>query len=163
MVQVRVSGVAVDAAGAHVLLLKPLDALPGEGKVLPVWIGPLEATAILIAVQGVAVPRPLTHDLTRSLLDAAGAEVSRVHVARIEEGTFYAEIVLATQQGERTVDARPSDAVALAARAGASISVADEVLEEAGMPDLLSDEEAARRLEEFKSFLENVDPEDFQQ
>lgn len=162
MVQARIAGLALDAAGQHVLLLKPIDALPGEGKVLPIWIGALEATSIMIAIQGAPVPRPLAHDLMRSLLDAVGAEVAGVEVTRIDDGTYYAEITIATEDGSRIVDARPSDAVALAARVGVPIAVADAVMEEAGVPDMTADEDDDERLDEFKRFLEEVEPEDFQ-
>ncbi|BDV31432.1 bifunctional nuclease family protein [Microbacterium terricola] len=163
MVQVRVAGVALDATGQHVILLKPVDELPGEGSVLPIWIGPLEATSILVAVEGATVPRPLAHDLMRSLLDTLGAEVRRVEVSRIDDGTFYAEITVASEHGVRVVDARPSDAIALGSRVGADIWVADAVMEEASVPDVLTDEDAdtAARLDEFKRFLDDVDPEDF--
>lgn len=162
MVQVRVSGVALDEAGQHVLLLKPIDDLPGAGTMLPIWIGPLEATSILIAVEGAASPRPLAHDLIGALLDATGSTLDSVEVTRIEDGTYYAELTLRTPEGTRVVDARPSDAVAVAARTGAPLWVADEVMEEAGIPDLLADEsETEERVDEFKKFLNDVDPEDF--
>lgn len=164
MVQVRVAGVAVDAAQQHVILLKPLGEIPGEGRILPIWIGPLEATSILIAVQGGTAPRPLAHDLMRGLLDAVGATVTRVEVSRIDDGTFYADVALSTALGERVVDARPSDAVALASRVGAPIWVADAVMAEAGVPDTVTDDdsETAERLDEFKRFLDDVEPEDFE-
>ncbi|HWL77977.1 bifunctional nuclease family protein [Microbacterium sp.] len=161
MVQVRVAGVALDAARQHVILLKPIDELPGSGQVLPIWIGQQEATSILIAVEGAPVPRPLAHDLMRSLLDALDAKVTRVEVSRIDDGTFYADITLETPAGERVVDARPSDAIALASRVGAPIWVADEVIEEAGVDDFMPEEDASERLDEFKRFLDDVEPEDF--
>ncbi|SBS74943.1 bifunctional nuclease family protein [uncultured Microbacterium sp.] len=167
MVQVRVAGVALDAAGQHVILLKPLDSLPGEGRILPIWIGAQEATSILIAVEGAIPPRPLAHDLMRSLLDELGATVDRVEVTRIEEGTFYAEVTLTSAAGIHLVDARPSDAIALASRAAAPIWVADDVLAEAGVIDVVTDDETEgdpeENLEEFKEFLEHVDPEDFRE
>ena len=135
MVQVRVAGVALDASGQHVLLLKPVDQIPGDGLVLPIWIGQLEATSILVAVENAEVPRPLAHDLMGLILAALG---------------------------ERVVDARPSDAVALASRVGAPIWVADAVLTEAGVPDVLTETDAAERLDEFKRFLDDVEPEDFE-
>jgi hypothetical protein len=161
MVQVRVAGVALDAARQHVILLKPIDELPGSGQVLPIWIGQQEATSILIAVEGAPVPRPLAHDLMRSLLDTLDAKVTRVEVSRIDDGTFYADITLETPAGERVVDARPSDAIALASRVGAPIWVADEVIEEAGVDDFMPEEDASERLDEFKRFLDDVEPEDF--
>ena len=161
MVQVRVAGVALDATGQHVVLLKPMDDLPGAGKILPIWIGQMEATSILIAIEDAPVPRPLAHDLMRGLLEASAAEVTRVEVTRLDEGTFFAEITLSTPQGERVVDSRPSDAVALASRVGAPIWVADAVMDDAGMPDMLTDADAAERLEEFRRFIDDIEPEDF--
>ncbi|MDW4571563.1 bifunctional nuclease family protein [Microbacterium sp. M3] len=161
MVQVRVAGVALDASGQHVLLLKPVDQIPGDGLVLPIWIGQLEATSILVAVENADVPRPLAHDLMRLILVALDANATRVEVTRIDDGTFYAEITLSTALGDRIVDARPSDAVALASRVGAPIWVADEVLAEAGVPDVLTETDAAESLDEFKRFLDDVEPEDF--
>ncbi|WP_127476627.1 bifunctional nuclease family protein [Microbacterium sulfonylureivorans] len=162
MVQVRVAGVALDASGQHVVLLKPIDEIPGDGQVLPIWIGQLEATSILVAVEKAPVPRPLAHDLMRELISALGAEVTRVEVTRIDDGTFYAEITMATALGDRVVDARPSDAVALATRVGAGIWVADAVMAEAGVPDVLTETDAAEKLDEFKRFLDDVEPEDFE-
>lgn len=162
MIQVRVAGVALDATGQHVVLLKPIDEMPGDGLVLPIWIGQLEATSILVAVENAPVPRPLAHDLMRSMLETLGAEVTRVEVPRIEDGTFYGAITLSTALGEHVVDARPSDAVALASRVGAGIWVADEVMTEAGVPDVLTETDAAESLDEFKRFLDDVEPEDFE-
>jgi len=167
MVQVRVAGVALDAAGQHVILLKPIDEMPGEGKVLPIWIGAQEATAILIAVEGARAPRPLAHDLMKSMLEALDATVQRVEVTRIDDGTFYAEITLTTPTGVKVIDARPSDAVALASRTGALVWVADDVMAEAGVPGLIVEadagHEAEENVEEFKEFLEHVDPDDFRE
>ncbi|MFC0681751.1 bifunctional nuclease family protein [Lysobacter korlensis] len=164
MVQVRVVGLAVDSRSQPVILLKPILEEPGTGTMLPIWIGAQEATSIFIAVEGAEAPRPLAHDLMKTLLETVGAEVERVEVTKIEGGTFYAEITLVTRDGRRVLDARPSDSIALAARVDAPIWVADEVLEEAGIVDETEgpheDEEA--KLAEFKRFLEEVDPEDFQ-
>lgn len=168
MVQVRVLGVALDAAGQHIILLKPLFEEPGEGRVLPIWIGTLEATSILLAVSGEEAPRPLTHDLMKTMLDTLDVEVERVEVTRIEDGTYFAEITLNSLSGRHVLDARPSDSVALVVRTGAPLFVADEMLEEAGIPaevvephpDAPPNDEA--KVDEFKRFLEEVDPEDFQ-
>lgn len=163
MVQVRVAGVALDAAGQHVILLKPLDALPGEGTIVPIWIGAQEATSILIAVEGAIAPRPLAHDLMISLLENLDASVDKVEVTRIDDGTFYAEVTLTTSSGIRVLDARPSDAVALASRAAAPIWVADAVFADAGVPDVMPAADAEENLAEFKDFLEHVDPDDFKE
>lgn len=171
MVQVRVLGVAMDTAGQHIILLKPLGLAAAVGLVLPIWVGEQEAASTLIALSGDAPPRPQSHDLMKTLLDTVGARVTRVEVTRIDEGTFYAEITLVTQAGTVVLDARPSDSVALALRAGATLFVADDVLEEVGIPASMvesagddDDEEspdAKRVLNELKEFLEHVDPEDF--
>ncbi|GAB2834182.1 bifunctional nuclease family protein [Microbacterium insulae] len=160
--QVRIAGVALDASGQHVLLLKPIDQLPGDGMVLPIWIGQLEATSILVAVEKAPVPRPLAHDLMRTMIEALGAELQRVEITRIDDGTFYAEITLHVGERVIVVDARPSDAVALASRTGAGIWVAEAVLDEAGVPDVLTETDASERLDEFKRFLDDVEPEDFE-
>jgi hypothetical protein len=161
MIQVRVAGIALDPTGQHVILLKPIDELPGEGRILPIWIGQMEATSILVAVEGAEVPRPLAHDLMRAMLEAAGTSVAGVAVTRIEDGTFYAEVTLSTPAGERIVDARPSDAVALASRVAAPIRISEEVLDDAGVADTVTESEEDERVDEFKRFLDDVDPEDF--
>jgi len=163
MVQVRVAGVALDATGQHVILLQPIDALPSESKLLPIWIGTMEATAIMVAIEGAETPRPLTHDLLRTTLEALGATVERVEVTRIDDGTFYAEITVDAGGAVHRIDARPSDAVALASRTAAPIFVADEVLEEAGVEDVITEAEAEADVEEFSKFIDEVDPDDFKE
>ncbi len=187
MIQVRVLGVALDQSGQHLVLLTPLVADPDEPRVLPIWIGANEANAILIALNGEHTPRPLTHDLTTTLIDVLGARVEVVEVTRLDAGTFYAELTLVTRQGPRIVDARPSDAIALAVRADAVIRVAEAVFEDASIPAAMAgaggdeSEEAPdapgrtpaaeapgeasvdeEKVEEFKRFLDDVDPEDFE-
>lgn len=167
MVQVRILGVALDAAGQHIVLLKPLGEEPSEGRVVPIWIGAQEATSILLAVSGDPAPRPLAHDLMKTLLDTVGARVERIEVTRIENGTFFAEITLVTPSGTRVLDARPSDSVALAVRAASPLFVADEIFAEAGIPADLVESAADEtdeddELDAFKRFLETVDPADFQ-
>jgi bifunctional DNase/RNase len=166
MVQVRVLGVALDAAEQNVILLKPIDDAESTGRILPVWIGMQEATSILIAVEGTQAPRPLAHDLMVSLLEALDATVTRVEVTRIDGGTYYAEVTLQTPRGVRIVDARPSDAIALASRTDAPIWVADRVMAVAGIADTLSETDgeavADEEVAEFRRFLDDVDPEDFQ-
>jgi uncharacterized protein len=165
MVQVRVLGIALDAARQHIVLLKPLleEEDVEAQRVLPIWIGAQEATSILIAISGEHAPRPLSHDLMKTLLDTLQAEVSRVEVTRIEEGTFYAELTLTTPLGTRVIDARPSDAVALAVRAAAPLFIDDQLLDEAGIPAEVADPHTEEvEVDEFKRFLDDVDPEDFQ-
>lgn len=159
MIQVRVAMMALDASGSPVLLLKPADEAAG-GVMLPIWIGPVESTAIMIAAGMSEGPgRPLTYDLMAGLLGACEAEIERVDVTDLIAGTFHAAITLQTPVGPRVVDARPSDSIALALRVGAPIFVADHVLELAAIPDI--SEDADETLAAFNEFLEDVDPDDF--
>lgn len=166
MRQVRIASLAIDPRSEQpVVILKPLDESPGEGVLLPIWIGQPEATAILLAIEGIETPRPMTHDLLRSVVETLDTYVERVEITRVDSGTFYAAIYLRAEEKTRVVDARPSDSIALAVRVGAPIFVADDVLEEAAVPDESiieadSDEEEAE-VAEFRRFLESVDPSDF--
>jgi bifunctional DNase/RNase len=165
VVPVRVLGLAVDSGMQPVVLLTPLDPADGPRTLVPIWVGTQEAASISVAVSGEEPPRPLSHDLMKRLLDTVGASVERVDVTRIEDGTFYAELSLTTGTGRVVLDCRPSDAIALATRAGAPLFVAESVLADAGVleeEDAPDPEEAEERVEEFRRFLDEVDPEDFQ-
>lgn len=161
--QVRIASLALDPrTNQPVVLLKPLEEEPGQGRLLPIWIGHPEATAILLALEGVETPRPMTHDLMLSLVGTLEALIERVEITRVDEGTFFAAIVVRGEELTRVVDARPSDSIALAIRAGAPIYVADEVLDSAAVADESIEavnEEA--ELEAFRDFLDHVDPADF--
>lgn len=162
MIAVRIASLAVDSRGQPVVILKPVDEEPGEGKLLPIWIGVPEATAIVLAVEGSAPPRPLVYDLMTRLLGAVEARVEEVEVTKLEEGTFYAEIRLRAARGRHIIDARPSDSIALAVRVGAPIYVAEAVLAEAGIPDESTGEaDEESQVAAFSEFLDTVDPEDF--
>lgn len=181
MVEVQVVGIALDATGQHVILLAPDHPSDFAGQLLPIWIGQEEATSILVAIGQAPLPRPFSHDLMRSMVEALGAEVVSVSVTGIEEGTYFATVTLLGPEGEVVIDARPSDAVALASRTGSPILVADAVFEEAGVPDTITGAddpdpdgsegsegdqpvdaaEAESRVEQFREFLDSVDPEDF--
>ena len=164
MIQVRVVGIALDSAQQRIVLLKPVIDEPGEGRVLPIWVGDQEATSILIAVEAgtpatPADPRPHEDPARRG--GRARRPRSRSRVSRTASSTPRSPS--SPTPGALVLDARPSDSVALAVRVHAPIWVADEVLDEAGIPASIVDaggEEA--ELDEFKEFLENVDPEDFQ-
>lgn len=164
MVHVRITSLALDPrSNQPVIILKPVDEEPGTGRLLPIWIGHPEATAILLAIEGVQTPRPMTHDLLNDVIGALDTYVERIEITRVEEGTFYAAIVLRGEERTRIVDARPSDSIALALRANAPIFVAEDVMDDAAVPDEsveAVDEEA--ELAAFRDFLENVDPADFQ-
>lgn len=111
-----------------------LGAANLPGRMLPIWIGQPEATAISLVLENQAFPRPMTHDLFLKALEAVGVQLDHVRITHIEGGTYYATIALRDLEGRlRAVDARPSDAVALAARAGCPVYAADEVLEQGGI------------------------------
>jgi bifunctional DNase/RNase len=155
MVPVRVHGLGLDqTTDQPVLLLKEIEGL----RVLPIWIGQPEATAILISLEDITSPRPMTHDLLIAAIGAGGLSLVRVEITRLEDGTFYAVLVLEKEDAVLTVDARPSDSIALALRARCPMLVAESVLDAVG---IVPDEEADQEIEKFRDFLESVDPEDF--
>ena len=166
MVELELVGVRVELpANQPIVLLKERSGT----RYLPIWIGAPEATAIAFALQGVETPRPLTHDLFVATLDALGTALTAVHVTRLSEGTFFAELHL-ERDGETTVvSARPSDAIALASRLqDIPILGAEEVLDEAGLEidddenETDGSEDPEEEVRMFRQFLETVDPEDFQ-
>jgi uncharacterized protein len=133
----------------------------GQRRVLPIFIGGPEAQAIALSMQNIETPRPMTHDLMRNLLDETGAQGERITVTELREGTFFAEIVLSAQGEVRTVSSRPSDAIALAIRIGSPIFAEEDVLEEAGRVEQPDEEEAEQMVEQFRAFIDHVNPEDF--
>ena len=147
-------------ANAPVVLLREQQ---GDRRVLPIYIGPEEARAIALALEGVETPRPMTHDLMRDLLSALDVSVVSITVTELREATFYAEIELRTANGTVRVSSRPSDAVALAVRVGAPIFASEEVLAEAAMPaaEEADEEEQEEIVDQFREFLDEVNPEDF--
>ena len=165
MVEVRLTAVRVDLqSNTPVILLQESD---GAHRTLPIFIGAAEATAIALAQQGVATPRPMTHDLLRDMIDALDARVDHVVVTELRAATFYAEIHLRSDNGETVVSSRPSDAVALAVRASCALYVSDELMDAEGVVLQLDDEEEAEPANpeslvgEFREFLDKVKPEDF--
>ena len=111
-------------------MVDPIKEMPilvlkddGDGRILPIWIGQHEANAIALQLEGIRVPRPMTHDLLGQVLKSVGASVSEVRIRDMRGHTFFADLVLLVQGRQVSVDARPSDAVALAVRAGADILV----------------------------------------
>lgn len=143
-------------------------------RYLPIWIGPAEADAIAVQLQEVAVARPLTHDLLRSIIDDLGAVVNHVLVNDLSNDTFYARIVLDVNGESREIDSRPSDAIALAVRAKVPIFADEQVLDKAGV--MLDkdgetvqtgargapvDPEEIEKMSAFKDFIESLDLDDF--
>jgi bifunctional DNase/RNase len=165
MVEVRLRAVRVDLqSNTPVLLLQETE---GEGRTLPIFIGTAEATAIAYALQGVAMPRPMTHDLLKDLLDALAAEVERVVITELRASTYYAELHVRHGNDRSIVSSRPSDAVAVAVRTGSPLFVSDELIDAEGILlaiDTSDDEDDASPEElvgQFREFLDSIKPEDF--
>ena len=151
--ELSVVGVRVELPSQQpIVLLKEVDG----DRYLPIWIGAVEATAIAFAQQGVVTARPMTHDLLRDLLEALDRPLRGVTITDLRDGVFFAELSF---DGGVVVSARPSDAIALAMRTGATIRSSPAVLDEAGIaiPDEQEDE-----VEKFREFLDTITPEDFE-
>ncbi len=114
----------------NVVLVRPRQS----DMVVPIFIGQLETQSILIGLGRVEMPRPLTHDLLMSVVHALEAELVRVEIRELRERTFYANIVIKSIEGEISMDARPSDALALAIRSGAEVYISEEIVDSAGVP-----------------------------
>jgi len=158
MIEVRVAHLGVDqATKSPVVLLREKD---GE-RVLPIWIGPAEASAIAMEMQGIKAQRPMTHDLLRHVIVGLGGELRRVTITTVRDNTYFAELLLQRDADMVQVDARPSDSIALALRLHAPIFTTDDLLDhggsEAGTPA------PDRRLDadSLKQYLEKLDPQDF--
>ncbi len=169
MIEVVLRAVRVDVGSATPLLL--LEEVGGD-RVLPIFIGAPEATAIAYALQHVETPRPMSHDLMGHVIAALDARLFAVEITDLDDNTFFADLRLTRAGHEVTVSARPSDAVALALRVGAPILVADALMASAGrimhVEDGLeviesdeNDESEADLVAELREFLNTVRPEDF--
>jgi bifunctional DNase/RNase len=149
-------------------------------RYLPIWIGPAEADAIAVKLQGVTVPRPLTHDLLSSVIDSLGAGIDSIIVSDLKSDTFYAKIILSVNGEQMEIDSRPSDALALAVRTDAPIFAEEAVLDKAGIlldeetgkpvmeeseevdtKDKKVSEEEMRKLSAFHDFINTLDMDDF--
>ena len=175
-VEMFVHGLVLDAATqAPVIILKDVT----EKYTLPIWIGIAEATSIASAIKQLNLSRPLTHDLLFEIIQKSGYNVEKVVITELKESTYYADLVLVRGDEVMVMDARPSDAIAIAVRAGASIYVAQNVLEQAKV-FLIGDHSADANAEDpnnlessrvmdfraidkekWKQILEELDPEDF--
>lgn len=155
MIEVKVAGIVIDNnSNSPVMLLKDV----ANDKVLPIYIGPAEAAAIAYALENVTAIRPLTVDLMKLIVEGTGSRVKRVNVTCIRNDTFYAEIILETNGKLISIDARPSDSVALALRTNSPIYVADEIMNNCHTVITLDEE---TKLKELRLKLRNTDIEDF--
>ncbi|HEV3093464.1 MAG TPA: bifunctional nuclease family protein [Solirubrobacteraceae bacterium] len=151
-------GVSFDMVGKQpIVLLKTVEG----NKFLPIWIGHPEAASILMKLQGASTPRPMTHDLLCEMLGELDVKCTQVAVTELRENTFFAQITLSVNGREMEIDSRPSDAIALAVRAGAPIFAAEEVIAESAIEFENAIEESEDVVERFKEFLDEVTPEDF--
>lgn len=134
----------------------------GRHRLLPIYIGSPEASAIHYALEGVEPPRPFTHDLFLTTVAELGGSLDKVVVTEMRDRTFFAELHVNSGDDTKIISSRPSDAIALAVRCGAPLFASDELLDEHGQdsPDE-PEEDAAEIIDEFKDFLETLDPDDF--
>ena len=165
MIELKVLTLIVTGMGSpSFLVLQPLEELAGEGKsrVVPICVGPNEALGLGAVLEGTRFVRPMTHDLMLDALTNLDARIDHVLINDMKDGTFFARLCL-TQHGRLIdLDARPSDAIALALRQSCPVYIDEGVLERASFPYLFNrpyDEEAI--VDEFKSFLDGVSPDDF--
>ncbi|MCL1879866.1 MAG: bifunctional nuclease family protein [Actinomycetia bacterium] len=144
------------------IILRPNSDTGPEDRVLPIWIGPTEAASIGLALGHQQRSRPMTHDLLATVIRSLHANVSKVLINAVKGSTFYATIYLSQGDNDITIDARPSDSIALAVRTKSPIYADEGVLSSAALPYLLNDEAHKEAdMEEFREFLNSVKPEDF--
>jgi bifunctional DNase/RNase len=152
--QVEIKGLMLDpSSNVPIVILRDL----GSQLFLPIWIGVFEANAIALRIEGVEPPRPMTHDLLRSVLEQLGGTVEKIVISDLRESTFFAVIHVRNHERRVEIDARPSDAIALALRTGSPIYVLRSVLDKAQAVDLATD---ASDEEKLKKWLEEVSPDD---
>ncbi len=158
MIEMRVAGIALDAATrTPIVLLK--DGT--ERRALPIWIGQPEAKAILLALEQEKPIRPLTHDLMMNIFQAWEMTLERVVIHSLQDNTYYAVLTVKMGETKKEIDARPSDAIALAVRCDCPIWVLEEVVADASIPVDRDADEAERQA--FREFLDRIRPEDFSQ
>jgi uncharacterized protein len=154
--EVIVAGVTVDpVTKSPIVVLRE----PESGNVVPIWIGLLEANAIALALEGMELPRPMTHDLMKSILDATGTRLLSIEIVEIRESTYFALLHIEGNGESVHVDARPSDAIALALRCGARILVSEAVFAQSSISTTAESEGGER--DKWTELLEKMDPEQF--
>jgi bifunctional DNase/RNase len=155
LIKMTVRGIALDPiTNMPIIILKDVE----EHKALPIWVGIFEANAIALELEKVTTPRPMTHDLLKSLLDGLGATVQQIVVNDLKDNTFFAVIEVNHNGTIVTIDSRPSDAIALALRVNAPIFVAEQVVAQAKSVEISEEREDT---DKWKEWLEHLKPEDF--
>ncbi len=156
MIEMKVAGIALDAVTrSPIVLLRDSD----DRRALPIYVGQDQARAIISALEDQVPPRPLTHDLMVNILEEWDMTLERVIIHSLKDNTFYAILTVRQGEAKKEIDARPSDAIALALRTGSPIWVMEEVIADASIPVDQDADEAERRA--FREFLANLRPEDF--
>jgi bifunctional DNase/RNase len=159
-VEMKVFGMTVDPfTNSPIVILKDLQ----DNHALPIWIGLLEASAIAAELESIKLPRPMTHDLLKSILNNLDANVEKIEVCDLKNNVFYAIIHIHANGNHLEIDARPSDAIAVALRTGSPIFVNSKVIEKSKKIDMrnLSVDKDSSESEKWKDLLENLNPEDF--
>lgn len=158
MIEVTVAHLGLDrSTNTPVVILRE----KGGTRVLPIWIGPAEASAIAMELQGIKAPRPLTHDLLKQIVTGLGGELRRVVISGVRENTYFAELLIRRDEQVFQVDARPSDSIALALRLHAPIFATDQLLDQSGTESDGPAPDTALDAEKLKQYLEKLDPQDF--
>jgi bifunctional DNase/RNase len=153
-IEMTVKGLIIDPiTNMPIVILRDKD---GQ-RVLPIWVGGFEANAIAVQLENIATPRPMTHDLLKNVIHDLKADIQKIVVSDLKENTFYALIYLKVNGEAVAVDARPSDAIALALRSRAPIFVEDKVIDHARSVDMAPEKEDSERLQKW---LENLDPDE---
>lgn len=152
--EMKIKGLMIDPiTNMPIIILRD----PTSSAVLPIWVGIFEANAIALQIEKIVTPRPMTHDLLKSMISGLQATVEKVVITDLKENTFYAQIYLNREGVVLPIDSRPSDAIALALRTGSPIFVNTEVIERAKNTDLTKD---AGESERIRKWLENLDPDE---
>jgi bifunctional DNase/RNase len=158
MIEIQVAHLGLDqTTNSPVVLLREKD---GE-RVLHIWIGPAEASAIAMELQGVRAQRPMTHDLLKQVIVGLGGDLRRVSITRVQDNTYFAELLIRREEQLVQVDARPSDSIALALRLHAPIFTTEDLLERSGAEGGPPAPERRLDAESLKQYLEKLDPQDF--
>ena len=157
--EMTVSGLTIDPfTNSPIMILKDV----ASDKAVPIWIGLLEATAIASELENIKFSRPMTHDLLKNIMDLMETQVTKVEVCDLRDNTYFAIIYLSRGGKEMTIDARPSDAIAIALRTKAPIFVADVVIKKARRVDLSAQEAITTEdAKKWTEILEGLDPDDF--
>lgn len=155
MIEMQVGGLGFDPRN-----LSPLVLLRDQEEInfLPIWIGIFEAASIAMELQNVKPPRPMTHDLLKEAVEKLGGEIKKVVISDVKEGTFFASVELEKEKKSIKLDARPSDAIALAVRSHTPIFVSEVVMMQAKLVNAEKDQEETQK---FKDFIKDMKPEDF--